>query len=293
MAKCPKCGYKLKIYNASQFCPKCKTNLRFYNFEEEFYRSAKIAELNNAAFHIKMRHLKAAFVGSKLMTVRLIAAVLPALMFLIPAGNFHFEVPYKSVDFPVGLMGIVNIFMNGEIGLFSSLKGSELIGAEFGIALNVFIASAVPVIFAVLVLLGSLLGFVSIKNMQKIICSFSVLGFVCALVAQIIMYTQIGVMNDTLILSGSCGFGLYAVMLAFAVVFIINFIINKNGVPVQYDEGMLERAEIYKKYKAGKVNIDDLSQPVVETEETRKIDEEIRKEEEKLANSIKKAVQSE
>ncbi len=289
MAKCPKCGYKLKIWNVSQFCPKCKTNLRFYNFEEEFYRSAKIAELNNAAFHIKIRHLKAAFIGSKMMIVRLVVALLPALMFLIPAGSFHFEVPYKSVDFSVGLMGIVNLFMNGDIGLFAGLKGSELIGAEFGGALNVFIASAVPVIFAVLVLLGSLLGFISIKKMQKIICSFSALGFISALAAQIVMYIQVGALKDTLILTGSAGFGLYAVMLAFSIVFVINFIINKNGVPVVYDEGMEERAKIYKEYKAGKINIDDLPQPVVETAETKEIEAQIRAEEEKL---LKKEAQS-
>ncbi len=282
MAKCPKCGYKLKIWNISQFCPKCKTNLRFYKFEEEFYRSAKIAELDNAAFHVKMRHLKAAFIGSKLMIARLIIALLPVVSLLIPAGSFHLEVPYKSVDFPVSLLGIVSLFTSGDFGFFSGLKDSVLISSEFSGALNVFIICAVPVLFAVIVLLCSLFGFISIKNMQKIICTFSALGFISALVAQIIMYIQVGALKDTVILTGNAGFGLYAVMLAFAVVFIINFIINKNGVPVVYDEGMEERARIYKDYKAGKINIDDLPQPVVETAETREIEEKIRAEEEKI-----------
>lgn len=282
MAKCPKCGYKLKIYDVSQFCPKCKTNLRFHNFEEEFDRSAKIAELNNAAFHVKMRHLKAAFVGSKLMIARLIVALLPAVMFLIPAGSFHFEAPYKSVDFPVSLMGVVNLFTGEDFGFFSGLKGSELVGGEFSGALNVFLASAVPVLFAVLVLFGSLLGFSSIKNMQKVICTFSALGFASAAAAQIIMYIQVGALKDTVILTGKAGFGLYAVMAAFAAVFAVNLVINKKGVPAVYDEGMVERARIYKEYKAGRVNIDELPQPVVETEETRRIEAEIRAEEEKM-----------
>ena len=42
----------------------------------------------------------------------------------------------------------------------------------------------------------------------------------------------------------------------------------------------MSRTEIYKKVKKGEINIDDLPQPVIETEETRKIEEEIRKEEE-------------
>ncbi len=289
MAKCPKCGYKLKIYDISQFCPKCKTNLRFYNFEEEFYKSAKIAELNNAAFHIKMRHLKAALIGSKLMILRLVVAFLPAIMFLIPAGNFHFEVPYKSVDFSVSLMGIINLFTGGDFGFMSGLKASALVGNEFSAAVNVFIFCAIPIVFAVVVLISSLLSFISIKNMQKVICTFSFAGFISAFAAQIVIYVQMGNLKDTLILTGSIGFGLYAVMISFIAVFAVNFIINKKGVPAVYDEGMEERARIYKEYKAGKVNIDDLPQPVVETSETREIEAKILEEEEKL---LKKEAQS-
>ncbi len=282
MAKCPKCEYKLKFYDISQFCPKCKTNLRFYNFEEEFYKSAKIAELNNAAFHIKMRHYKASYVGNKLILSRLFLAFLPVIMLLIPAGNIHLELPYKTADFSVSLMGIVNLFMGGDFGFLSGLKASELVGSEFSAAVNIFIFYMIPALFAVIVLFASLFCFVSIKNMQKIICGFSFLGFISAVAAQIVMYTQVGSLNYSLILTGSKGFGLYAVMISFFLIFAVNFIIDKQGIPAVYDEGMEERARIYKEYKAGKVNIDDLPQPVVETAETREIEAKILEEEEKL-----------
>ncbi len=283
MAKCPKCGYKLKIFNISQNCPKCKTNLRFYNFEEEFYKSAKLAEINQGAFHVKVRRLKASFTGSKLVISRFALCLLPLLTLLIPAGSFHFEMPYKSVDFSIGLLGIINLFTGSDLNFLISLQGSQFAGAEFGLVLSVVIASLLPALFAVLVILSTLLGFISIKNMQKVICTFSAFGIACSLATLVLMYVNIGKLSNALFFTGNAGVGLYAVVVGFAVVFVLNFILNKNGIPVEYDEGMLERAAIYKEYKAGKVKLEDLPQPVVETEETRKIEEQIRIEEEKIA----------
>ncbi len=283
MAKCPKCGYKLKLWDLSQFCPKCKTNMRFCNFEEEFYTSAKLAELDQAAFHIKMRRLKASFTGSKLIIARLALCFIPVVMFLIPAGAFRFEMPYKTVDFSVGLLGLVNLFMGGDFGFITGMKSSGVIGAEFTAIFNTFISYLVPAFFAICVLVSTLLAFISIKNMQKVICTFAAGGMLSAVVAQIMMYVQLGSIKNSSFVTGNAGFGLYAVIIAFAVIFTLNFIINKKGVPVVYDEGMEERLEILKKVKAGEVKIEDLPQPVVETEETRKIEDQIREEEEKMA----------
>ncbi len=286
MAKCPKCGYKLKLWNVSQFCPNCKTNMRFYNFEEEFIKSAKIAELNQAAFHVKMKRLKASFVGSKLMIVRLAVSVLPILMLLIPAGNFCLNVPYKSVDFSMSLLGIVNLFMGTDLQLIADMQASKLVGADFAALLSAYIAYIIPAFFAVATLVSTILAFISIKNMQKVICVFSALGIASAIAAQVVLYLRLNSIEESILLTGNSGIGLYISVVAFAVVFLVNFVIHKNGVPVSYDEGMVERAAIYKKYKAGEINIDELSQPVVETAETRKIEEQIRIEEEKIEKAV-------
>ena len=80
--------------------------------------------------------------------------------------------------------------------------------------------------------------------------------------------------------------GLIITVLMFTAVFIVNLLLWKKGIHPVYDEGVVERVAIYKQVKAGKINIDDLPQPVIETETTRKIDEAIRAEEEKFFNSI-------
>ena len=63
MAKCPKCGKKLSIFDVSQFCPSCSVNMRFYNFEENFLREAKLAELSQAGLKVKLRNLRYSFSG--------------------------------------------------------------------------------------------------------------------------------------------------------------------------------------------------------------------------------------
>ena len=64
-------------------------------------------------------------------------------------------------------------------------------------------------------------------------------------------------------------------MIAFGIVFFVNFLIIKKGLNIQYKEGDLERIEIGKKIKSGELNLEDLPQPVVETAETREIQEAI------------------
>ena len=89
------------------------------------------------------------------------------------------------------------------------------------------------------------------------------------------------------------GFGLIVSVIMFAAVFVVNLMLWKQGIHPVYDEGVEERVRIFKEVKAGRINIDDLPQPVVETEATRKIEEEIAKEEAAFFESLKKSEKEE
>ncbi len=282
MAKCPKCGRKLRLFDISQYCPECGVNMRFYNFEENFYREAKEVELSQAKFHVKMRRVKTALVGSKLIIARLALCLLPIITFLIPAGNFTVILPFKTTEISVGLIGVINLVMGSDLGYLFSVGNSALIGAEFSAITKALVSYAVVLIFALGVLISTLLCFVSIKKMQKTICSFAAAGIGAAIAAQVLMYVTVSQLENAIFTTGSAGFGLYITLVGFLVVFAVNRKIDKDGIKVEYDEGMEERVAIYEKVKAGEINIDDLPQPIIETEETRKIEEEILKEEEKL-----------
>lgn len=282
MATCPKCNHKLKITDISQFCPECGVNMRFVNFEDNFIREAKIAELSQATVQVKIKRLKAALIGTKLNIVRLCVALLPVLALLLPAGAFGMKLPFSGAfDVTLGALGIYGMFTSGGLDLLGIMCASDHFGKMFStvrLALFSYIGAAV---FVVAVLLATILCFCSIKNMQKIISGISIGGIAVCIVNAVLTSIAVKTMNNGAF-SASYGAGIFVLMAAFAVVVVINLILEKKGIPVEYAEGSLERLAIWKKVKAGEVAIDDLPQPVVETEETRKIEEEIAKEEAKF-----------
>ncbi|MBQ9944970.1 MAG: zinc ribbon domain-containing protein [Clostridia bacterium] len=293
MAKCPKCGNKLRIFDISQFCPKCGVNMRFYNFEENFIREAKYSELSQAGLKVKLRNLKYSFSGSKLVTAKLIVMLLPVLSMLIPSGSFTVNAPFVSIDGSFGLLGIVNTVMGGTLSYILSMCSSAVTGAAFTALRNALICVVAALLCAVFCFLFSLLGFISIKNMQKITAVTALLGAVLSVVSLVMIGSFASISSSDMLLSGKMGFGLIVSVIMFAAVFVVNLMLWKQGIHPVYDEGVEERVRIFKEVKAGRINIDDLPQPVVETEATRKIEEEIAKEEAAFFESLKKSEKEE
>ncbi len=281
MAQCPKCGCRLRIYHVSQYCPKCKTNLRFYNFEENFLREAKIAELSQASMFAGMRKLKAAFIGSKLAVARLAVMLLPIIGLLLSAGGFTLVLPFRQVTYDLSGLGLFGILSGSDLGYIMQMCSANIVGGEFAAVRNALLLYLLPAICAVGVFLATLLCFVSLKKMPKVITAFCGAGVISSIGVAIGIGIIAGDAQGTLIIYHG-GIGLYVCAALFAAAFAVNFLIVKKGIPVVYDEGVEERMEIWKKVKAGEINIDDLPQPVVETEETRAIDLEIQKQEQAM-----------
>ena len=279
MSVCPKCGKKLRIFDISQFCPACGVNMRFVNFEENFLREAKMAELSQAGLKVKLRNLKYSFSGSKWITAKLVVMLLPLLSLLIPSGNFSVSMPFVSNDAHFGILGFVNAFTNGTVMYALGMTGAETEGFAFAALRNAVFGYVAIVLCAAFCVVFSLFGFASIRNMQKGATIFAGLGIAASIVDMILIAFFVNTAKQSMLLSGSFGFGLIVTVLMFGAVFFVNLMLWKNGIHPVYDEGVEERVAIYKKVKAGEINIDDLPQPVVETEETRKIDAAIAAEE--------------
>lgn len=279
MANCKKCGRKLSIFDISQFCPGCGVNMRFYNFEENFIREAKIAELSQAGLKVKVRNLKYSFSGSKLVTAKLIVMLLPLLSLLIPSGNIVISMPFITSEAHFGVLGIINIVTGGSLQYIFSMCSSEIVGAAFSALRNALFCYVPVLLCALFCFIFSFFGFISIKNMQKLATVTAGLGGILSIVSLIMIGVFANIAENDILLSGSIGFGLIVSVIMFGAVFYVNLMLWKKGIHPVYDEGVEERVAIYKKVKSGEINIDDLPQPVVETAETRKIDEEIAKEE--------------
>ncbi len=279
MNRCPKCDKKLRITDISQFCPGCGVNMRFFNFEENFLREAKLAELSQAGLKVKVRNLKYSFSGSKYITAKLIVMLLPVLSLLIPSGNINISMPFMSSEAHFGILGIVNIVTGGSLSYIFEMCASSIDGAAFSALRNALICYVLVLLAALFCFVFSLFGFISIKNMQKLTTVTAGVGIASAIASIVMIALFSSKTSDALVLEGSFGFGLFVTLVMFAAVFFVNLMLWKKGIHPVYDEGMIERVEIYKKVKAGEINIDELSQPVVETEQTRKIDEAIALEE--------------
>ncbi|MCR5042050.1 MAG: hypothetical protein K6C36_08155 [Clostridia bacterium] len=275
MASCPNCGRKLKLTDLSQYCPGCGVNMRFVNFEENFIREAKYAELSQAGVRCRFRRFKGAFIGSKLTIARLACSVLPALTLLIPAGSYALNMPFIDKKVDLGVFGLMTLFTEGDLGYILGMTGSDYVGAGFTALRSALFAYLGAAFFAVAVLLASLLCFISIKKMQKVIAGISVAGALVCAAAMVFIGIFAKKTEGAAIVSGSFGFGLIVTIIVFAAVAAVNLILDKKGVTVAYDEGMVERAELFRELKAGKIRIDDLPQPVIETSATRELEKKI------------------
>ncbi len=277
MAVCPKCQKKIPIYHLGQMCPHCGVNMRFYNFDVNFYRDAKRAELSLAKTSIFISHVKASFIGSVLTKVRLCLMLLPIVSLLAPFANAAVKLPFIDGSITASGLGLYSAFSQGYLDFILSMIKGGADAAAFKALLFPLGAIAVLALLALLILILTLLSFASIKKMHKVLCGFGLVGALVSVAAGILSLRFVSVASASAgtILSGSVSFGSIIAAVAFGANFVINLLIAKKGYNIEYKEGVLERAEIAKKVKAGEINLDDLPQPVVETEETREIDREI------------------
>ncbi|MBR5619572.1 MAG: hypothetical protein IKW76_07540 [Clostridia bacterium] len=279
MAVCPKCKQKLGLFDWGQNCPHCGVNMRFYNFEETFYREAKMAELSAAKVSIKIKQLKGAFIGGTLPVVRLAVLLLPLLSVLVPVLRFGLTLPFTERTYDLNGIGIYTMFSDQTLSYVLSMTNDPFNGTVFSALRNVLIAESAAAVLGLLVFVMTVLCFLSIRKMSVILCVVSALGMADSAA---ILITALGFCSSAAglsgsVLNGTMSFGAAVTFLMFAVVFVLNLLVAIKGVAIEYGEGDLERAEIAKKIKSGELKLEDLPQPIVETAETRAIEEEIRK----------------
>ncbi|MBQ6019597.1 MAG: hypothetical protein IJL26_05385, partial [Clostridia bacterium] len=120
-------------------------------------------------------------------------------------------------------------------------------------------------------------SFTGIRRTAKANCALAAAGIVFTAACAILSAVTKAISGfDGAVISCAPSFGWPLQAAAFAVFFAANLLVLKKGLPVLPAEGMRERVEIAKKVRRGELRLDDLPQPVVETAETRKIEEQIR-----------------
>ena len=103
MAKCPKCGVKLHIWNIKAECPDCGVNIANYDWENRLEQDALEAEAAFAKMRITLAKFKYSFIGTKLRIARIPISVLPLLLRLLEPsllllGQLLLPAPRVAVD---------------------------------------------------------------------------------------------------------------------------------------------------------------------------------------------------
>lgn len=153
MAKCPKCGVKLHIWNVKAECPKCGVNIANYDWENRLEQDAAEAEIAFAKLRDTLNRFKYSFIGTKLRIARIPISVLPLFSFLLPLGVISVSLPFYSEKITVNAVSIVlNIIKGVDIGGIFSGMSSEIVGDSF----KMLGASLILLVLSVLSLLVSL-----------------------------------------------------------------------------------------------------------------------------------------
>ncbi len=178
MAKCPKCGVKLHIWNIKAECPKCGVNIANYDWERRLEEDSIKAEAAFEKLHETMRRFKYSFVGTKLRIARIPVSVLPLFSFLLPLGSLAVSIPFYEDKITLNAITLVMNFLNLDILGFLKLPASEIVG-DAGLRI---VLALVLLVLSVLSLLVSLVFLLT--NFKK----FNSKGlFVTNLVASLMM----------------------------------------------------------------------------------------------------------
>ncbi len=238
MAKCPKCGRKLTLFDWKPNCPGCGVNLVYYGMEERLMDEADQAEAEHARLQKRIDRLKASFVGSKLAIVRIILSVLPIAALMLPLASVSFTGPYiEATTKSINAIEIYNIVSSLDFDALFTMIGSGVVGSSFIGYAGALVGILLSLVFVILSLVLLTLA-CSPKGCPRNIIMNS-LAIVSAVVS-IVMFNQFanGITSvfPDFVTDASIGFGIFVYIGALAILLCVNIYLTVNKIPVKYKQ---------------------------------------------------------
>lgn len=237
MAKCPKCGRKLTLFDWKPNCPGCGVNLVYYGMEERLLDEADAAEAEHARLQKRIDRLKASFVGSKLTVIRIILSILPIATLLLPLCTLTYSGPFiEEVTKNIGLIELINVITSLDIDALLTMLGSGIVGTSFIGYAGALATLLLSVVFIILSLLMLMLACSPKGNPRNI--TLNIITIALAIASPVffnIFATNISAVFPDFI-SGKIGFGIFVYIGSLALLLAINIIIAVKGVTVKYKQ---------------------------------------------------------
>ncbi|MBQ8762958.1 MAG: hypothetical protein IJZ07_02505 [Clostridia bacterium] len=237
MAKCPKCGRKLTLFDWKPNCPGCGVNLVYYGMEERLLDEADAAEAEHAKLQKRIDRLKASFVGSKLTIVRIILSILPIATLLLPLCSVTYSGPFiEQTTTNINAIEIYNLVSSLDFDALLTMIGSNVLGTSFIGYAGALVCLLLSLVLVIVSLLMLMLACSPKGNPRNI--TLNVITIALAAAAPVffnIFSTNISAVFPDFI-SGKIGFGIFIYIGALALLLAINIIIAVKGVEVKYKQ---------------------------------------------------------
>ncbi|MBE6821028.1 MAG: hypothetical protein E7516_08245 [Ruminococcaceae bacterium] len=238
MAKCPKCGRKLTLFDWKPNCPDCGVNLVYYGMEERLMDEADHAEAEHARLQKRIDRLKASFVGSKLAIVRIVLSVLPIAALLLPLASISFNGPYiEATTTSINAIEIYNLVSSLDFDALFTMIGSGVVGSSFIGYAGALVGILLSLVFVILSLVLLTLACSPKGCVRNLIMNS--LAIVAAVVS-IVMFTQfangITAVFPDFVTDASIGFGIFVYIGMLALLLGLNIYLTINKIEVKYKQ---------------------------------------------------------
>lgn len=229
MAKCPKCGRKLHLYDWRPECPDCHVNMIYYKANERLLADSEKAEIEHAKSQPSIDRAKAAFFGSPLAIARIVISLLPIGGLFLPLCKLLGAGGAKNVS----VIDIATFIMDNDIG---GIFGKAFSGDMISLAIAGLLISVVMILVCVICLFMSLGKHGKLRNF--ILNSVMLLGAVVSAVAVALSGSGISAINPEYT-SASLNFGAFVYIALVLVIMIYNLILAKKGLPIKHTQCLI------------------------------------------------------
>lgn len=238
MAKCPKCGRKLTLFDWRPNCPECGVNLVYYGLEDKLLDEADAAEAEHAKLQKRIDRVKASFAGSKLTIIRIVLSLLPVVALLIPLCEVSFKAPFMGEKTTaVNLIALINVFTGLDFdGLFAMLGSATLSSVFIGYA-----GALLSITLSLVFVLVSLFALVAACGPKGNVRNITLNGIAIVFSVASIVFFSVFSSNAAKVfpngyLSGKIGVGIFVYIAALVALLVLNVVIAKKGTPVKYKQ---------------------------------------------------------
>lgn len=237
MAKCPKCGRKLTLFDWRPNCPGCGINLVYYGMEERLLKEADAAEAEHAKLQKKIDRLKSSFVGSKLTIARIFLSIIPIAALLLPLCSVTYSGPFiEQTTTNVNAIEIYNLVSSLDFDALFTMIGSSLLGTSFIGYAGALVCILLSLVLVIVSLIMLTLACSPKGNPRNITLNCITIALAVASAVLFTVFSNGITAVFPEFISGKLGIGIFVYIALLVVLLVMNIVIAKKGVNVKYKQ---------------------------------------------------------